>query len=89
MDSKTLLTVWSFCLCVAVAAALTLLWLDVHDRGALEPVSKPPKASLADERAGEGEKRHMHDRIALPSDAQAAVVVQPREGTLDHPTPSP
>ncbi len=39
MDSKTLLTVWSFCLCVAVA--LTLLWLDVHDRGALEQEAAP------------------------------------------------
>jgi len=56
---------------------------------ALEPVSKPPKVSLADERAGEGEEGHMHDRVAFPSDAQAVVVVQPREGTLDHPTPSP
>jgi hypothetical protein len=49
----------------------------------LEPVSKPPKASLADERASEGEEGHMHDRVALPADAQAPVVVQPREGTLD------
>ena len=31
----------------------------------------------------------MHDRVAFPSDAQAPVVMQPREGTLDHPTQSP
>ncbi len=31
----------------------------------------------------------MHDRVAFPADAQAAVVVQPREGTLDDPTLSP
>ena len=31
----------------------------------------------------------MHNRVAFPADAQAAVVVQPREGTLDDPTPAP
>jgi hypothetical protein len=31
----------------------------------------------------------MHGRVAFLADAQAAVIMQPREGTLDHPTPSP
>ena len=31
----------------------------------------------------------MHHRVAFPADAQAPVVVQPREGTLHDPTPSP
>ena len=55
----------------------------------LEPVSKVHKVASADKRAGEGEEGHMHDRVAFPADAQATVVVHPREGTLDHPTPSP
>src|SRR5215210_4002119 len=55
----------------------------------LEPVSKPPKVSPADKRAGEGEEGHMYDRVAFPADAQAPVVMQPREGTLDDPTPLP
>ena len=54
-----------------------------------EPVSKLPKVAPADKRAGEGEEGHMHDRVAFPSDAQATVVVQPREATLDDPTPLP
>jgi hypothetical protein len=31
----------------------------------------------------------MHGWIAFPKDAEATVVVQSREGTLEHPTSSP
>jgi hypothetical protein len=31
----------------------------------------------------------MHDRVALPAGTQATVIVRPREGALDDPTPSP
>jgi putative transposase len=76
---------------------LSHLWVDAGYQGrgkewvekVLEPVSKPHEVAPADKRAGEGEEGHMHDRVAFPADAQAPVVVQPREGTLDHPTPSP
>jgi hypothetical protein len=71
----------------AATLGRVLMW--VGGAGLLEPVSKPPKVSPADERAGEDEEGHMHDRVSFPADAQAAVVVQPREGPLDNPTPSP
>jgi hypothetical protein len=31
----------------------------------------------------------MHGRVAFPADVYATVVMQPREGTLDYPPPSP
>jgi hypothetical protein len=31
----------------------------------------------------------MYGRVSFPADTQAAVVVQPREGTLHDPSPSP
>src|SRR5215212_6196663 len=60
-----------------------------RQRADLELVSQSFEEALADERAGQVHEGLVQFGAALPADAQAAVLVQPGEGSLDDPAHSP